>query len=87
MKSELSKTDAQEQINIFFLKIKEKSPKEIKKIKTLAMSKKISLKKFRNSFCKYCLNHFSGFEKIRIKNKRKSVGCKKCKKLSRWKIK
>jgi len=87
MNTKLSKTATQEIINDFFKKVKNKTPKDIKKIKRLAMSKKIALKENRKLFCKKCLNSYSGKEKIRIKNKIKSVECTKCKHLSRWKIK
>ncbi len=83
----LSKTEAEKTVAEFFLDIKNKSSKEIKKIKSLAMNKKISLKKYRRLFCKKCLIPYSGYEKIRIKNKIKSLECKNCKKINRWKIK
>ena len=83
----ISKTEAEKQINEFFSDVKNKTPKEIKKIKEIAMSKNFPLKEKRKLFCKYCLAPFSGKEKIRIKNKIKSVECLKCKKVSRWKTK
>ena len=97
----LSKSDAEKIIADFFLNIKNKtsrlsqarssSPesqaKQVKKIKSLAMNKKISLKKYRKLFCKICLIPYSGNEKIRIKKGIKSVECFKCKKINRWKIK
>lgn len=86
MKSDLSKTQTQEKIKEFFSSIKNKSPKEIKKIKRLAANKKISLKEYRKKFCKYCFTPFSEKEKIRIKNKTKSIECLNCKKISRWRI-
>jgi RNase P subunit RPR2 len=73
MKKTMSKTQAKEKIEEFFKKIKLKSPKEIKKIKKLAMSFKIPLKEKRKLFCKYCFSPYSTKEKIRIK-------------ISRWKI-
>ena len=86
MKQNFSKTETEERIKQFFDNIKDKSPKEIKKIKKLAMSKNISLKEKRKSFCKFCLNPYSGKEKIRIKDKIKSVECDNCKHISRWKV-
>ncbi len=83
----LLKSDAEKRIADFFLDIKNKSSKEIKKIKSLAMNKKISLKKCRKLFCKNCLTSYSGKEKIRIKKGIKSVECLKCKKVNRWKVK
>ena len=86
MKAKISKTATQEKIKEFFKKIKSKKPKEIKKIKRLAMSKKIRLKEKRKLFCKKCLNPYKN-PKIRIKKGKKSVECKKCGHISRWKFK
>jgi RNase P subunit RPR2 len=87
MKPKFSKAESKEKINKFFLNIEDKDPDEVKKIKRLAMNQKISIKEHRKKFCKNCLIPFNGREKIRIKNKIKSVTCKKCGKISRWKIK
>ena len=81
----ISKTEAREKINLFFKNIKNKTSKEIKKIKKLAMSKNIPLKEKRKLFCKKCLNPYSK-PKIRIKNKIKSITCNNCESISRWKI-
>ncbi|MDP2672363.1 MAG: hypothetical protein Q8O84_00955 [Nanoarchaeota archaeon] len=83
----ISKKDAEKRIEDFFLDLKSKTPKQVKKIKALAMNKKISLKTKRKLFCKKCLTPYFGTEKIRIKNKMKSVECKNCGKINRWKIK
>lgn len=82
----LSKTELVQEVKTFFSEIKSKSPKEIKKIKKSAMNQNIPLKENRKLFCKFCLNPYSGKEKIRIKNKNKIVECLHCKKISRWKI-
>jgi len=74
-------------IEEFFENIKNKMPKEIKKIKKQAMSQNIPLKEKRKLFCKKCLTPYSGKEKIRIKNKVKTITCKKCGNVSRWKVK
>jgi len=87
MKTKLSKTEAQEKIKEFFKNIKNKTPKEIKKIKKIAMNKKIPLKEKRKLFCEKCLNHYSGNEKIRIRKIMKSVECKNCGYIARWKVK
>ena len=86
MKNKISKIQAKEKIDDFFKNIKGKSPKEIEKIKKLAMNKKIPLKERKKLFCKYCFFPYNGLEKIRIKNKIKSTQCHKCGKVSRWKI-
>ena len=80
----LSKTDAEKQIKEFFEYVKNKSPKETKKIKKLAMSHNIQLKELRKKFCKKCYS--SDLKIKRIKNKIKTVECKNCGNLMRWKI-
>lgn len=87
MKSKLSKTEAKKEIEEFFLEIQNKNPKEIKKIKRLAMRYNIPLKEKRKLFCKKCLAAFSGKEKIRIKDNKKRIECENCGYLSRWKTK
>lgn len=82
----ISKTEAEKEIKEFFEKIKTKTPREIKKIKTLAMKDNIPLKNLRKKFCEKCFSPYSEKEKIRIKNKIKSVECLNCGKISRWKM-
>ena len=86
MKSKSSKTNLIKEVNNFFSDIENKSQKEIKKIKKSVMNKNIPLKEKRKLFCKYCLNPYSGKEKVRINNKIKNIECLNCKKISRWKI-
>ncbi len=83
----ISKTEAEKKIKDFFKDIREKSPKEIKKIKRFAMNNNIPLKNLRKKFCKKCLSPYSGKEKVRINNKTKSIVCKNCNHANRWKIK
>jgi len=85
MKKSKSKLEAEKQINDFFNNIKEKSLKDVKKIKRLAMSYKIKLGEKRKLFCKKCLMPYKN-PKIRIKNKTKIVICENCKSISRWNI-
>lgn len=85
MKTKLSKKEAEEKINDFFLHIKSKNPEQIRKIKKLAMHHKIKLKEKRKLFCKYCYS--SKLKVKRVKNKMKSVDCESCKRVFRWKIK
>jgi len=47
----LSKTETKKQIDFFFNNIKNKNPKDIKKIKKLAASQNVPLKNHRKSFC------------------------------------
>lgn len=81
-----SKSEAEKEIREFFLNIKEKSPKEIKKIKKLAMSHNIKLKELRKKFCKKCFSPYKN-PKTRIKNKIKSITCEDCRYISKYKIK
>ena len=81
----LSKSNANEEIKKFFSDIKNKTPKEIRKIKRLAMRYNIPLKEKRKLFCKKCLQPYKNL-KIRIKDKIKSIKCKNCGYISRWKI-
>ena len=73
MKSNISKKQAEQNIKDFFLDVKNKNSKQVKKIKSLAMNKKILLKEKRKLFCQKCLAPYSGKEKIRIKKEIKSI--------------
>tara|TARA_Y100000310_G_scaffold167546_2_gene167436 strand:- start:72104 stop:72364 length:261 start_codon:yes stop_codon:yes gene_type:complete len=86
MVKKLSKTEVKKQIEEFFLNIKNKNSKDIKKIKKLAMSQNIKLEYKRKLFCKKCLNPYKN-SKIRIKNKTKIINCENCGYVSRWEIK
>lgn len=85
MKSPLSKKETKEKIDSFFENLEDKSAKEVKKIKRLAMNKNISLKEKRKLFCRKCFNIYKN-PKIRIKNKIKSIECENCGAISRWKL-
>jgi len=82
----LSRTEALKEIGDFFSEIKSKTPKEVKKIKSLAMSFNIPLKEKRKAFCKKCLSPYTN-PKTRIKEGIKSTTCEKCGFVSRWKVK
>ena len=82
----ISKKDAERMIEDFFLDVKNKNSKQVKKIKSLAMNKKILLKEKRKLFCQKCLAPYSGKEKIRIKKGMKSIECTNCGKVNRWKV-
>jgi len=86
MKSKFSKTESKKEIEEFFLGIKNKTPKEVKKIKRLAMKYNIPLKERRKLFCKKCLVVYSGKEKTRIKKGKKIITCSGCGYISRWKL-
>jgi len=82
----ISKLETSKKIYDFSENIKDKSTKEIKKIKNLSMNQNIKLKELRKKWCKYCFTPYSGKEKIRIKKGIKTIECANCKKISRWKI-
>lgn len=82
----LSKTEIQENMVSFFKDVKNKSAKDIKKLKKTAMSQNISLGEKRKLFCKKCFAPYSGKEKIRINHGKKNVECLNCRKVARWKI-
>jgi len=81
----LSKSEAKRQIELFFQDIKNKTPKQVKKIKKLAMSNNIKLKEKRKKICEKCLTPYKN-PKIRINNKTKNTTCENCGYVSRWKI-
>ncbi len=81
----LSKSEAKAQIQEFFSKIEGKTPKEIKKMKKLAMRYNIHLKELRKKFCKKCFVPYKN-PKIRIKDTIKSVTCENCGYIERWRI-
>lgn len=88
MVKKISKKEAIKEIEEFFSSedFKNKTPKEIKKIKRLAMKHNIALKEKRKLFCKACLNPF--FESsIRIKNNFLTITCEHCEHKSRWRVK
>ncbi len=86
MKNKISKLGVKKQIQEFFSNIKDKSPREVRKIKRLAMSKNIPLKDLRKTFCKKCLSPYKN-PKTRVKKGMKIVICKNCGYKSRWVVK
>jgi RNase P subunit RPR2 len=86
MKKSLSKKEAEKQIEEFFHHIREKTPKDVKKIKRLAMSYNIKIGTKRKVFCKKCLRPFKE-PGIRIKNGIVTFTCEFCKHQNRWKFK
>ncbi len=83
--NKISKTEAKTQIQEFFSHAKNKNPREVKKIKKLAMKKSIPLKKLRKKFCQKCLTPYKN-PKIRIRNKKRVITCENCGHVSRWKL-
>ena len=83
----LSKLQAKDGIEEFFREIKNKTPKEIKKAKKLAMKHNIKLGGKRKLFCKKCYVSFSsGNSKTRIIKGKKTITCSGCGYVSRWKL-
>lgn len=81
-----SKTEAKQKIREFFQDTRDRIPKDVKKIKRLAMSYNLPLKEKRKKFCKKCLALYKN-PKIRIKNKMKTITCENCGYVSRYKLK
>lgn len=75
MKKELSKTETKEKIESFMKKDSFTS-EEMKKIKRLAMSHRLSLKNYKKFFCKKCLSKLHG--KTRISKTHKTIECQEC---------
>ena len=86
MSKKTSKVQAKEKINQFFSNINSKTPKEVKKIKKIAMSHNLNLKEKKKFFCKKCLTPYMN-PKTRIKKNVKILVCENCNYVSRWKIK
>jgi len=81
----LSKTEVKESVDDFFKNIKDKTPRELKKIKRLAMHYNLKLGEKRKKFCKKC---YSTKLKIKsVKDKTKTVECLNCGRISRWRMK
>jgi RNase P subunit RPR2 len=82
----LNKIQTKEKIKLFFADIQNKSPKEVAKMKRLAMKQNIQLKDLKKTFCKKCFTPYKN-PKIRIKKGIKSATCQECNYTARWKIK
>ena len=81
----LTKTEAKEKIEEFFKNLQDKSQKDIKKIKKLAMHHNLKLGQKKKKFCKKC---FSSKLKVKgVKNKIKRVECQECGNVGRWVVK
>jgi predicted Zn finger-like uncharacterized protein len=86
MKTDLSRKEIEEKIKEVFSGTP--SPKEVKKVKILAMSKNVKLKDHKKLFCKKCYAFFnSENSQMRIKNGKKIIKCKSCGHIIRWQIK
>ncbi len=83
MKKTLSKQEVQNRIDEIFKKLYF-TPKELKKIKRLAMKYKIKLKDKRKRFCKKCLSQLKG--KTRISKTHKTIVCQICNYRNKFKL-
>ena len=83
--NKLSKSEAEKEIKGFFEEVDKKSPKQIKKIKNLAMRYNIKLGSLKKKFCKKCYS--TNLKTMGIKNKIKRVQCQKCKSILKWRLK
>ena len=74
MKNKFSKKEIEDKIKQAFSLNPSKT--QIRKIKSLAMSKNVKLNEYKNKFCKKCLSCFdSNNSKIRIRNRFKIIKC------------
>jgi len=83
MKPSLIRSEATEKIHSFF-QSSNFEPKDLKKIKRLAMKYHHPLKLYKKLFCKSCLNPLKG--KTRISKRYKRVECNVCSYKNKWKI-
>ncbi len=86
MRTKLSKTEAKEEVEKFFSHIEDKTSKEVKKIKTLAMKYNLKLGEKRRLFCEKCLNPFVN-PSIHVKAGFIRITCDQCENKSKFKIK
>ena len=86
MVKKLPKQEVIKKIEEFFSEINSKTPKQVKKIKRLAMKHNIPLGEKRKLFCKKCLMPHKD-SSIRIKNDMIAITCGECENKNRWKIK
>jgi len=86
MIKKLSRSEAKKQIEEFFKNVEDKTLKDVKKIKRLAMKHNIPLKEKRKMFCKKCLRPYQN-PNIRIKKGLKIIICRNCEGISKWRVK
>ncbi len=85
MKNKLTKLETEQQISKVFSNNPRK--KEIRKVKKLAMSKKLKLTEYKKLFCKKCFSFFNSTNsETRIKKPFKTIKCKGCNYISRYKL-
>ena len=86
MSKKISKVQAKEEINQFFSNLKSKTPKDVKKLRKLAMKHNIKLGDKKKLFCKKCLTPHVNLS-ISLKKGFVNIICGNCKYVSKWKIK
>lgn len=82
---QLGKEEIENQVKELFSRKSKPSQKEIKKAKKLAMSKNIKLGSLRKKFCKKCYS--TNLKVNAIKHGKKTIECRDCGFVDRWKIK
>ena len=75
MKTNLSRQQAQEEINNFFKK-ENYSSKEVRKVKKLAMKFNIKLREYKKNYCKKCYSKLK--DKIKLNKYYKNIKCSSC---------
>ena len=85
MKKSFSKKETEKKIEEFFHRIKDKTQKDIRKIKRLAMSHNIKMGNKKKTFCKKCFHPYIE-PSIRINKGIVNITCEKCGHISRWKL-
>ena len=82
----LSKTEARKNIEEFFSDLRDKTPKDIRKIKRFAMKHNIKIGEKRKLFCKVCYNAYI-HPSIRVNKGILKIVCDRCENVGRWGIK
>ncbi len=82
----LTKKEAENKINSFFSNTKNRTSEGVRKIKKLSMKHNLKLKDLRKKFCKKCFSPYK-VPQIRFNKKIKSIKCRNCGYISRWKTK
>jgi len=83
VKKKGSKEEAKAKIDAFFER-DDFSPKDVKKVKRLAMAFNVKLGKHRKKFCGNCLSPLRG--KTRVTKTKKNIICENCGFINRTKL-
>lgn len=83
----ISKKEIEERVKKFFSNDGEIDSEDVRKIRRLAMSRKIRLGEYRKRFCSKCYSDLDKNGKVRISRGYKVVECLKCGNVRKWKLK